>query len=99
MRDQITETALAAASAGNKTTIAGGSLASFGWIASSEFAALCGVAIAVIGLIVNVHYRRKADKREDELHKLHMAHERANIAHAESELRKSLNFPRTETGD
>lgn len=101
MRDQITETALAAASAGNKTTIAGGSLAGFGWIASSEFAALCGVVIAILGLVINFYYRRKADAREEKLHLIALARETAITARAEADLRRmlDLNPPKTDTGD
>ena len=35
---------------------------------ANEFAALCGVAVGVIGLVVQWYYNRRRDRREQELH-------------------------------
>ena len=56
-----TDTAVEAAVAagiGQKTTAIGAAGAAGGWIFSSEFAAVAGLLIALIGLLINWHFRR-----------------------------------------
>lgn len=50
---------------------AGGSLA--GWLVSSEGAAICGLAAAVLGMVVNWYYKAKHDRRLEEEHAARMA--------------------------
>lgn len=57
------ETIETLAMAGNRATGAGASMGLYGWLASSEFVGLAGVAIALLGMLVNMYYRRKADMR------------------------------------
>lgn len=78
MQDVATYTAVAAA--GKNTAIGGGGLALLGGMAASDFAALSGVAIALIGVLVQVYYKRKADararradERAEEVHQLRLA--------------------------
>lgn len=62
MNEQATEAAIAAVA--NKATGIGGGLAIYGGWAASDIAAFGGLLIAVIGIIVQVYYKRKADKRD-----------------------------------
>lgn len=51
----------------------GGAVVSFaGWLASSAAAAWFGAGIAACGLLVNWHFNRKRDKREQEEHEARM---------------------------
>lgn len=63
-------TDLAMASAASKTTQVGAVTVLGGWWFTNEAAVLYGLLIGLGGLILNWHYRRKADKREEELHQL-----------------------------
>ena len=40
----------------------------FGGLSANEFAALGGLCVAVIGLVVQWHYKAKADRRAQRLH-------------------------------
>jgi biopolymer transport protein ExbB/TolQ len=51
-----------------KVTVGGGATAVIGGMSANELAALGGLVVAVIGLFVQWYYKRKADKREIELH-------------------------------
>lgn len=66
-------------SLGSKATYMGaGTAFVFGWSAS-EFAAVAGVLIAVVGLAVNIYFSHRNDKRNSELHAAHLrALERRN---------------------
>ena len=58
-----TETIEMLAGAGNKTT-GGGALVGFlGWLASSNAIGAIGLAVAVIGMLVNWYYKREANRR------------------------------------
>ncbi len=77
-----TETAVEAglaAGIGQKTTAIGAAGAAGGWFFSSEFAALAGFLIAVIGLLINWHfrkveagYKREQNEREKREHEVRM---------------------------
>lgn len=58
-----------AASASKVTYVSAGSIG-FGWLLSSEAAVFFGIIGVVAGNIINWWFKRKADKREEELHKL-----------------------------
>lgn len=62
----------AVAAAASKVTYAGAGASFFGWIASSEAVALIGILAAVVGLIVNVYFKRREDKRQQTLYEAKM---------------------------
>ena len=64
------------ASVAQKTSLGGGGLAVFGGLTANEIAALCGVLIALLGLIVQWYYKRLDNRRKDELHRLRLAAKR-----------------------
>lgn len=45
----------------------------FGWITSNEMMALLGVVIAFLGFSVNVFFKIREDRRQQELHRLAMS--------------------------
>lgn len=57
-----------------KTASMGGGLSAlvFG-LNANEVAALFGAAVAVVGLVVQIHYNRRKDRRGSELHELRKA--------------------------
>lgn len=71
MRAQETLDATIAA-AGSKTTYAGATTSVAGWIFSSEFAALCGIIVGVVGLLVNYWFKRREDIRQQAEHEARM---------------------------
>lgn len=62
----------AVAAAASKVTYAGAGASFFGWVASSEAVSLIGILAAVIGLAVNVYFKRREDKRQQERHEVQM---------------------------
>lgn len=60
------------AAIGSKTAYTGASVSGVGWFLSNEFFGLAGVAIGVIGLSINWHYRAKADERDRLEHEARM---------------------------
>ena len=73
----MTRDALEAAVIGatNKATATGSVTALLGWFTTNEALGLMGLAVGVLGLVINVHYRWKQDKREQR------QEERAEIEH------------------
>lgn len=61
-----TEIAIEAAvpSLANKTTICGAAMGVLGWLSSINWIGLFGVLVAVVGLMVNVYFQHRRDKRE-----------------------------------
>lgn len=60
-------------SVASKTTTAGGAATGIlGFLTSSTFFGLSGVAIAVMGLLVNLYFQRRRDRRELEEHAARM---------------------------
>lgn len=62
------------AAAGSKATYAGSAIAGGGWLLSSEAGVLFGVVIGVIGLVVNVYFKHRADVRDQREHDVWMRH-------------------------
>jgi hypothetical protein len=62
----------ALAAVGHKTAQAGAGTTLMGWLLSSEGTAAAGICIGVIGLLVQLYYKRKQDKREQEEHEMRM---------------------------
>lgn len=60
------------AAVGSKVTYTGAGLTGLGWFASSEFMGLAGLAIGVVGMVINWYYKAKADRRLDREHALRM---------------------------
>ena len=61
------------AAAGSKATYAGAGASVSGWLLSSEGAAMCGIIIGLLGLIVNFYFKRREDKRLQAEHEIRMA--------------------------
>lgn len=61
------------AAIGSKVTYAGAGVSAASWWLSSEGGVLVGIALGVIGLIVNVHFKLRRDKREYAEHVARMA--------------------------
>lgn len=73
MKDQAAEATIAAVA--QKVTVGGAGWAFFGGVTANTVAALGGLAIAFVGLLVQVYYKRKADKRAEELHRFRLSGE------------------------
>ena len=55
----------AASSVASKATQLGAGTAFASWFLSSEFGMLAGIAIGLVGLGINWHYRRRDDRRQE----------------------------------
>jgi hypothetical protein len=66
MRQDTVEAAIAAVA--NKATYAGSGAALYGGWTANEMAAIGGLICAAIGVAIQWYYKRKADRREAELH-------------------------------
>lgn len=72
MQDQASDLAIAAI--GKNMALGGGSASVvFMGLGIGEWAAVIGAVVAVIGLGIQFYYKRKADRREAELHATLMA--------------------------
>jgi hypothetical protein len=58
----------AIAATASKITYTGASTSAVAWVFSSEFGILFGVLIGLGGFVVNLYYKRKQDKREQDEH-------------------------------
>lgn len=70
MKDQYAETI---SSIAPKITYSGGLAAILGGFTASEIAAFVGAAVAVLGLVVQVYFKARSDRREVELHRAQLA--------------------------
>lgn len=61
-----TETIDALGGIGTKTMIAGGGISAFGAWAASNALGIFGVVVALLGLLVNYHFKRQAGKRAEQ---------------------------------
>lgn len=57
----------------NKATYAGATSALYGGFTANEIAAFGGFAVAVIGLVVQLYFKIRAERRAIELHKRQLA--------------------------
>lgn len=62
MKTEALDATLAAI--GSKTAYTGAGMTGFGWFLSNEFFGFAGVCIGVVGLVINWHYKAKADRRD-----------------------------------
>ena len=60
----------AIASVASKVTYTSAGSIGFGWLLSSEAAVFFGIIGVVAGNAINWWFKRKADKREEEIHRL-----------------------------
>lgn len=67
VKDEAAEATIAAVA--QKFSVAGGSAALVGGLTANEIAAFGGLIIAAIGLIVQVYYKRKEDRRNEALYR------------------------------
>jgi hypothetical protein len=71
-RQELTESTVDAsiASLASKMTYTSAGSIGFGWLLSSEAAVFFGIIGVLMGNLVNWWFKRKADKREEEIHRL-----------------------------
>lgn len=53
----------------NKVTVGAGGIAFLGGLSANEFAAFGGLGVAAGGLAIQWFYKRRADRRAEELHR------------------------------
>lgn len=70
MKDHTSEVI---ASIATKATYSGGATAVVGGFTANEIAAFVGAAVAVLGLVVQVIFKVRADRREAEMHRARLA--------------------------
>lgn len=58
----------AAASAANTATASGAAVGIVGWLTQINWIGLSGVAVAIAGLLISIHFQRRNDRRAEELH-------------------------------
>ncbi len=79
MKDHVTEATISAAllhkaAIAQKLAVSGGVSAVVGGFTVNHVAAIGGIVVGVAGLAVQIYYKRKADRRAEELHKLRVQH-------------------------
>jgi len=62
---------------GSKATYTGAGLSAFGWLTSSEAGVVIGILLGVIGLVVNLYFKHREDKRQQQEHEARMRAMRA----------------------
>lgn len=67
MKDQAAEATIAAVA--QKFAVGGGATAAYAGVTANDLLAYVGAVVAVLGLIVQWYYKRKDDRRRDELHR------------------------------
>ena len=70
VKTQAADAALAASA--SKATYGGAASSGLGVMFSSEAAALAGALVAIVGLLINLYFRRRQDRREEMEHELRM---------------------------
>lgn len=66
------EAEAAIAGVAQKVAVSGGTVAVFGGLTANEIAAIGGLLVALVGLCVQVYYKRKEDRRNQRLHDARM---------------------------
>lgn len=72
MNQQQETVEAAVAAMGSKVTYAGSAGSVLGWMASSEGGVVIGIMVGVVGLLVNVWFKAREDRRQQEEHDLRM---------------------------
>lgn len=57
----------------NKTTVAGGASATFFGVSANEFAALIGVAVALMSFVISLYFQIRKDQRDKALYEAQLA--------------------------
>lgn len=70
---QDTATEALVISIASKTTYTAGAASFMGWLASIDILSLVGAFVAVAGLVVNVYFLIRKDRRETIMHKQRVA--------------------------
>ena len=70
MKEHLTDASIAAAA--SKSTYTGAGLTFTGWLLSSQAAVLVGMILGVAGLVVNIVFKIKQDRREEREHQERM---------------------------
>ena len=73
----------AAAAVASKATYGGAGASMVGWALSNEIAVFGGLAVGVLGLLVNFYFKLKQDRREQAAHDLRMSELRASLSRSE----------------
>lgn len=60
------------AAAGSKATYTGAGASLVGWLTSSEAGVIFGIVLGVIGLLVNLYFKHRDDKRQQIEHEARM---------------------------
>lgn len=71
MKEQTAEATIATVA--SKVTYSGGVTAVFGGLTANELAAFVGAIVAVLGLVVQIIFKVRSDRREAELHRARLA--------------------------
>lgn len=71
MKEQTAEATIATVA--SKVTYSGGATAVIGGLTANEIAAFVGAIVAVLGLIVQIIFKLRSDRREAELHRARLA--------------------------
>lgn len=64
---------VAIATVANKIAVGGGTAALFGGVTANDLLTFLGAMAAISGALVNWYYRRRADRRDRELHEAQLA--------------------------
>lgn len=73
MNDQHHQTLDAAlAAAGSKVTYTGAGTSLLGWLTSSEAGVVIGIVLGIVGLLVNLYFKHREDKRQQVEHETRM---------------------------
>lgn len=68
MKDHAADAAISAIA--SKATVGGGVTAVWGGITANHIAAIGGLLVAVVGLLVNAYYKHREDRRREDLYRL-----------------------------
>jgi len=60
------------ASVASKATYVGAGTSFIGWLATSEAGVVVGILLGVIGFVVNFYFKRREDRRQQEVHDAQM---------------------------
>lgn len=63
----------AAATVGTKAAYTGATTTVGSWLLSSEFGVIAGLLVGVIGLLTNLYFNHRRDRREEREHQRRMA--------------------------
>lgn len=71
MKHETLDAAIAASA--SKATYTGAGMSITGWLLSNEAAVLFGLILGIAGLLVNIHFKRREDQRQEREHQARMA--------------------------